>query len=44
MHYPQEEHMEAVYRILRYLKMTHSKGLLFGKKEERSVEAFTDVD
>ena len=44
MHDPYEEHLEAVYRILKYLKMTPGKGLYFRKNEERSVEAFTDVD
>ena len=44
MHAPCEEHMEAVYRILRYLKGTPGKGLLFKKNEARSVEAFTDAD
>ncbi|XP_031271629.1 uncharacterized protein LOC116130018 [Pistacia vera] len=44
MHNPQEKHFEALTRILRYLKMTLGKGLFFGKKNERTVEAFTDTD
>lgn len=44
MHSPSTEHMEAVYRILRYLKGTHGKGLFFKKTEERGIEAFTDAD
>lgn len=44
MHNPLEEHLEAVYRILRYLKKTPGAGLLFEKNEMRNVEAFTDAD
>ena len=29
MHLPHESHMEAIYRILRYLKSTPNKGILF---------------
>ena len=29
MHSPHESHMEAIYRILRYLKSTPSNGILF---------------
>lgn len=29
MHSPSEEHMDAIYRILRYLKCAPGKGLLF---------------
>ena len=31
MHMPQIQHMMVVMRILRYLKVTSSRGLLFGK-------------
>ncbi|RVW72252.1 Retrovirus-related Pol polyprotein from transposon RE1 [Vitis vinifera] len=44
MHSPTEEHMEAVYRILRYLKMTRGKGLFFRKTENRDTEVYSDVD
>ena len=44
MHSPLEEHQEAVYRILRYLKSSPGKGLFFKKNEQRSVEAYTDAD
>ncbi|RVX20446.1 Retrovirus-related Pol polyprotein from transposon RE1 [Vitis vinifera] len=44
MHSPTEEHMEAVYRILRYLKMTPGKGLFFRKTENRNTEVYSDAD
>ncbi|RVW64174.1 Retrovirus-related Pol polyprotein from transposon RE1 [Vitis vinifera] len=44
MHSPTEEHMEAVYRILRYLKMTPGKGLFFRKIENRDTEVYSDAD
>ena len=36
--------MEAVYRILRYLKMTPGKGLLFKKNECRNITLYSDAD
>ena len=33
MHFPFEDHLEAVYRILRYLKTSPGKGLIFKKNE-----------
>ncbi|KAL6223503.1 hypothetical protein ACLB2K_006888 [Fragaria x ananassa] len=36
--------MDAVYRILKYLKMTPGKGLLFEKKGELEVVGYTDAD
>ena len=44
MHSPHEEHLEVVYRILRYLKSSPGKGLFFKKNEQRSIEAYTDAD
>jgi hypothetical protein len=44
MHSPFEEHLEAVYRILRYLKANPGKGLFFRKTNERNVSIFTDAD
>ncbi|XP_038895891.1 secreted RxLR effector protein 161-like [Benincasa hispida] len=41
---PYEEHMEAVTQILRYLKSTPGKGLVFRKHDTRSIEAYTDSD
>ena len=44
MNDPREEHMEAVYRILRHLKLTPGKGLFFKKGSSREVEIYSDVD
>jgi len=43
MQNPNEEHNEAVIRILRYLKGTPGLGLQFCKHNERSIEVFTDA-
>ncbi|RVW73986.1 Retrovirus-related Pol polyprotein from transposon RE1 [Vitis vinifera] len=44
MHSPYEVHLEAIYRILRYLKSTPGKGLFFKKSEQKTIEAYTDAD
>lgn len=44
MHAPGLEHMDAVYRILRYLKGTPGKGLHFRKSESREISAYSDAD
>ena len=36
--------MEAIHRILRYLKGTPGKGLFFRNTAERSIEVYTDAD
>lgn len=44
MHSPGQEHFEATYRILKCLKGTCGKGLLFKRHGQVHVEVFTDVD
>ncbi|TYK23127.1 Cysteine-rich RLK (receptor-like protein kinase) 8 [Cucumis melo var. makuwa] len=44
MQAPYEEHMEAVKRILRDLKTTSDKGLMFRKTKRKTIEAYTDSD
>lgn len=41
---PTEEHLETVYRILKYLKGTPGRGLFFKKGEDRSVEVFINAE
>ena len=36
--------MEAVYRVLKYLKGNPGRGMFFRKTSESSVEVFTDAD
>ncbi|KAL0540394.1 hypothetical protein IC582_024631 [Cucumis melo] len=42
MQVPYEKHMEVVNRILRYLKNTPGKGLMFRKTNRKTIEAYTD--
>ncbi|XP_047320771.1 secreted RxLR effector protein 161-like [Impatiens glandulifera] len=44
MNRPSEDHMNAVFRILRYLKSSPGKGLLFTSKAHKSIRVFTDAD
>ena len=44
MNNPNEEHMGAVHRILKYLKMTLGQGICFKKSECRKVSIYTDAD
>ena len=44
MNNPIEEHMEVVNRILRYLKMTSGRGLLYKKSDNRNIEVLLDAD
>ncbi|CAL5358524.1 unnamed protein product [Camellia sinensis] len=44
MHAPRATHLEAVMRILRYLKSSPGKGLYFSKHSHLNVEAYTDAD
>ncbi|KAL5706521.1 Beta-galactosidase 8 [Ranunculus cassubicifolius] len=44
MHAPRTSHLIAAHRILRYLKSSPGRGLLFQKHDNLRVEAFTDDD
>ena len=45
MHNPGEQHMNAVIRILRYLKSAPGKGILFSKNTKKQIiEVYTDAD
>ncbi|CAL9006242.1 unnamed protein product [Prunus brigantina] len=44
MHAPSEDHMAVVTRILRFLKVTPGKGLMFSKYGHTDVEGYTDAD
>ena len=44
MNNPTEQHMTAVTRILRYLKMTPGKGLFFQRTTNRDIDIYSDAD
>ncbi|XP_073119837.1 secreted RxLR effector protein 161-like [Henckelia pumila] len=44
MNNPTEEHMDAAYRVLRYLKRTPGKGLFFRKASNRGITVYRDAD
>ncbi|GAV57086.1 hypothetical protein CFOL_v3_00624, partial [Cephalotus follicularis] len=44
MHDPRTSHLEAVYKILRYLKSAPGRGILFSKHGHLGLEAFTNAD
>lgn len=44
MQNPSEDHMGAVIRILRYLKSSPGKGLMFTKNAHLNIEGYTDAD
>jgi hypothetical protein len=44
MHEPRSGHLEAVHRILRYLKGTLGKGLWFKINGHLGVDGYTDAD
>ena len=44
MHNPSKDHMNVVIRILRYLKSSLGRGLMFSKHNHLNVEGYTDAD
>jgi len=44
MHYPSEDCIDAVIRILCHLKSSPEKGLMFSKNNQVNVDGYTDAD
>ena len=44
MHDPRERHLQAVNRIIQYLKSSPGKGLLFKKEKNLSMKLYTDAN
>jgi len=44
MHCPSKDHMDAVGRILQYLKSAPGRGLMFSKNGHLDIEGYTDAD
>jgi hypothetical protein len=44
MHDPRSRHLDVVYRILRYLKSSPRKGMIFKSHGHLKVESFCDAD
>jgi ATP-dependent RNA circularization protein (DNA/RNA ligase family) len=44
MHSPSKEHMKVVTHILRYLKSSPRKGILFKKGDNLKIKGYTDAD
>ncbi|CAL8132337.1 unnamed protein product [Prunus armeniaca] len=44
MHSPSKDHMNAVLRILRYLKSALGKGLMFSKHGHLNIDGYSDAD
>ena len=44
VHSPSKDHMDAVYRVLRYLKSSPGKGLFFRRNNDYEITGYTDAD
>lgn len=44
MHSPSKSHLDVAYQILKYLKGTPKRGLMFKKNEVREVEVYVDAN
>ena len=44
LHAPESTHFDVVYKILRYLKGTLRKGILFKKHDHLNAEVYTNAD
>ncbi|KAK8938972.1 hypothetical protein KSP39_PZI010912 [Platanthera zijinensis] len=44
MHSPKARHIDVAHRVLRYLKSSPGKGIMFSPNKELSIEVYTDAD
>lgn len=44
MNRPTKDHMDTIYRVLRYLKQNPGKGLFFKKSSIRDIKVYSEVD
>ena len=44
MHNPKNSHLQSAYRVLKYLKATPGKGILYRRNETLRLEGYTDAD
>ena len=44
MYYPGKTHMDAIFRVLRYLKSSPGKGLFFRRNNDYKITGYTDAD
>ena len=44
MHNPKNSHLQSAYRVLKYLKATPSKGILYRRNETLRLEGYIDAD
>lgn len=44
MNNPREDDLEAMFRIIRCLKMTPGNGPFFEKNKDKRIKVFTDTD
>ena len=44
LHSPRKAHLQAIHRILQYLKGSLGKGILFKRDTGLHIEAYTDAD
>ena len=44
IHDPKEKHLQVIYRIFHYLKATPKKEILFQKRKELTLKAYTDAE
>ena len=44
MHSTSKKYMDAIYRVLKYLKSSYGKNLFFGRNKDYEIVGYTDAD